>query len=117
MVEIVIVLSVLLAVGLFGFLTTTLTPALMTEVGLWTLLVGMITGVPAGFWYHVLLYRTLVRKTQLPSNWWTSPVQYHTWLDHDELRRLQPWFRTGGIGFVLALAGGLAAMAGLLMSR
>jgi len=29
---------------------------------------------------------------------------------------VRPWFRLGGIGFALSLAGGLAAMAGLLLA-
>jgi hypothetical protein len=117
MVELVLVLCALLAVGLVGLLTTLLTPGLMTELGLWTLLAGLMIGVPAGLWYHVLLYRALARRMSLPSKWWISPVQYHVRLDHGELARLQPWFAIGGIGFVLSLSGGLATMAGLLMSR
>jgi hypothetical protein len=117
MVELLLVLCALLAVGLVGLLTTLLTPGLMTELGLWTLMVGLMTGIPAGLWYHVLLYRALARKMSLPSNWWISPVQYHARLDQRELSRLQPWFTIGGIGFVLSLSGSLATMAGLLMSR
>jgi hypothetical protein len=117
MIELIVVLSALLAVALIGVLTTVLTPTVMTELGLWTLLVGMMAGVPAGLWYHVLLYQMLARKMQVPWNWWTSPVQFHSRLDQDELRRLERWFRTGGIGFGLSVAGGLAAMAGLLLSR
>jgi hypothetical protein len=32
-----------------------------------------------------------------------------------ELARLKPWFTVGGIGFILSMVGGLAAMAGLLV--
>jgi len=32
-------------------------------------------------------------------------------------RRIRPWYRLGGIGFVLSVVGGLAAIAGLLMAR
>ncbi len=58
MLEIALVLATIVTVGLLGFLTTIITPRLMT---------------------------------------------------------LKPWFTIGGIGFVLSIVGGLAAIAGLLV--
>lgn len=115
--EIALVLLALLTVGLFGLAATLLTPQLMTTVGLWTLLLGLVTGLPTGFWYHVVLYRLLSSKMTLPARWWWSPVGLHPHLAQADLARIKPWFVLGGIGFLLSLAGGLAAMAGLLLSR
>lgn len=114
--EIAIVLLALLAVGVTGLVTTVLTPSLMTEVGLWTLLAGLLIGIPTGLWYHVVLYRLLAIKMALPAKWWWAPVELHPHLEPEEMTRIKPWFLVGGIGFLLSLAGGVAAMAGLLLS-
>lgn len=115
MLEIALVLATLVTVGLLGFLATILTPRLMTAIGLWTLAAGLLVGVPTGFWYHVLLYRILSARIALPQKWWWAPVDLHPHLTQQELARLKPWFTIGGIGFVMSVAGGLAAMAGLLI--
>jgi hypothetical protein len=115
MLEIALVVSTLLSVALLGVLTTILTPHLMTEVGLWGLAAGLLTGVPTGFWYHVVLYRLLAHRMTMPARWWLSPVTLHPHLTDREAARIRPWFLAGGLGFALSLAGGLAAMAGLLM--
>jgi hypothetical protein len=116
MLEIALVVMTLLGVGLLGIMTTILTPHLMTQLGLWILAVGLLSGVPTGFWYHVVLYRLLARKMMMPAKWWLFPVALHPHLTGDEVARIRPWFLAGGLGFALSLAGGLAAMAGLLMA-
>jgi hypothetical protein len=113
--EIALVLATIVAVGFLGFLATILTPRLMTTIGIVTLALGLLVGIPAGFWYHVLLYRVLSLRIALPPKWWWSPVDLHPHLTEQELTRLKPWFTIGGIGFVLSVVGGLAAMAGLLV--
>lgn len=117
MLEIALVLLALLTVGLLGLATTLLTPQLMTAAGLWTLLLGLVTGIPTGFWYHVILYRLLSKRIVLPARWWWSPVDLHPQLGQEELAKIKPWFVLGGVGFLLSLAGGLAAMAGLLLNQ
>jgi hypothetical protein len=113
--EIALVLATIVAVGVLGFLATIFTPRLMTTIGLVMLALGLLVGVPTGFWYHVLLYRVLSLRIALPPKWWWSPVDLHPHLTEQELARLKPWFAIGGIGFVLSVVGGLAAMAGLLV--
>jgi hypothetical protein len=115
MLEIALVLATVVTVGLLGFLATILTPRLMTTIGVVTLAVGLLVGVPTGFWYHVLLYRVLSARMTLPPKWWWAPVDLHPHLTGPELSRLKPWFTVGGVGFALSLVGGLAAMAGLLV--
>ena len=61
-------------------------------------------------------------KTGTLSLFWPARPQAHNpigagHLEEHELRRMKLWYVIGGIGFVLSVAGGLAAMAGLLMSR
>jgi hypothetical protein len=69
MVELFLVISALVMVGLLGQMTTMLTPQVMLETGIWTLLLGLIIGLPAGLWYHILLYRALAQRVPLPPNW------------------------------------------------
>jgi hypothetical protein len=117
MIESLPVLAVVLTVGFLGIAASILTPPMITEMGLWLLIVGLLTGLPTGLWCHVLLYRALAPRQPLPPSWWRSPVQYHALLAPDQAARIKPWFPFGGIGYVLSLAGGLAAMAGLLLDR
>jgi hypothetical protein len=117
MLELVLVIAAVVSVGVIGLTTAVITPQLMTMVGLWILLSGLLLGIPTGVWYHVVLYRALVHTMSPPRRWWTSPVQYHARLSAQDVARIKPWFTLGGVGFVLSVAGGLAAMAGLLLSR
>jgi hypothetical protein len=107
----------LVAVGFIGFGATILTPRLIAAIGLGTLCLGIVMGVPTGVWYHVILYRLVSAKIPLPRSWWLSPSRLHGQLTDVERRRITPWYRTGGVGFVLSVVGGLAAIAGLLMGR
>ena len=103
MLEITLVLIAVAAVGLIGFVATTLTLHLTAAIGL--------------VWYHVLLYRFVSAKIPLPRKWWLSPATLHRHLTDAEQRRIRPWYRTGGVGFVLSVVGGLTAIAGLLLER
>ena len=117
MLEITLVLIAVVVVGLIGLVATLFTPRLITAIGLGTLLLGLVVGVPAGLWYHVILHRLVSAKIPLPRKWWLSPSDLHHHLTDAERRRIKPWYRIGGIGFVLSVVGGLAAIAGLLIGR
>jgi len=117
MLEITLVVSAVAAVGLIGFVATTFTPHLTAAIGLGILLLGLVLSVPTGVWYHVLLYRFVSARIALPRKWWLSPAKLHRHLTDAEQRRIRPWYRTGGVGFVLSVVGGLTAIAGLLLAR
>ncbi|MBS0170318.1 MAG: hypothetical protein JSR62_08165 [Nitrospira sp.] len=117
MLELLIVLGSLLLIGLTGLVTMVITPPLMVEFGLWVLAAGLMLGIPSGWWYHVLLYRTLAANMPVPSHWWRRPVDLHSLLTVDEYHRVRPWFVAGAVGFVLCLIGGVAAIAGMLVLR
>ncbi|HET8575878.1 MAG TPA: hypothetical protein VFO18_02175 [Methylomirabilota bacterium] len=117
MLEITLVLMAIVAVGLIGFVATAFTPHFMTAIGLSTLLLGLVMGVPTGVWYHVILYRFVSAKAPLPRTWWLSPSTLHRQLTDAEQSRIRPWYRIGGLGFVLCVAGGLIAIAGALLGR
>ena len=117
MFEITLVVIALAAVGLAVFLTTILTPHLVAAIGTGTLALGLLLAVPTGFWYHVILYRCLQSRIPLPRRWWVSPADLHPHLTEAERRRIRPWYRIGGVGFVLSVVGGLSAIGGLLLGR
>ena len=114
MIEIALVLLALVAVELVGFVAAVPPSSLMTVAGLAALVLGLVIGVPTGLWYHVILYRFVSSKVPVPGDWWLSPSSLHRHLTDAEQRRIEPWYRVGGVGFVLSVAGGLAAIAGLL---
>lgn len=117
MLELLLVLGSLVVIGLIGLLAVVITPPLMVEVGLWGLALGLLIGIPTGWWYHVTLYRVLAARMALPSRWWRKPVELHPLLTSDEYRRVRPWFMAGALGFVLCLIGGVAAIVGMLVIR
>ncbi len=117
MLEVLLVPASLMVIGLISLLTVVVTPPRMVELGLWALALGLLIGVPMGWWYHLVLYRTLASRMPLPSRWWRKPVELHPLLAPEEYRRVRPWFMAGALGFVLCLTGGVAAIAGMLVMR
>ncbi len=117
MLEITLVLIALVGVGLGGAAAAVVTPGLIVTIGIGILLLGLVMAVPTGLWYHVVLYRCVSTKMQLPRTWWVSPSGLHSHLTEGERRRINPWYRIGGTGFVLCLVGGGAAIGGLLLAR
>jgi len=82
-----------------------------------TPVLGLVVGVPTGFWHHAVLYRIVAARIAVPRAWWLAPSDPHVHLTDAEQRRIGLWYGLGGIGFVLSVAGGLAAIVGLLMAR
>lgn len=78
--------------------------------------VGLVAGVPTGFWYHVALYRTLRRRGPLPARWWLRPVPLHSRLREDERSSVLRWFVLGGIGFGVVVMGCGTVVLGLLVA-
>lgn len=85
----------------------------LTTWGLALLAFGLLVGIPAGLYYHVVLYRILGPQGRLPPRWWLSPSTYHVHLEEEEARRIRRWFVLGGVGFLCCLAGGALALSGL----
>ena len=117
MLEAMVALGAVAVLGLVAPLAAAPSAPVMIGLALGALLVGLVVGVPAGFWYHVLLYRIVSAKAPVPRKWWLSPADLHVHLSAAEQRRIKPWYRLGGLGFVLSVVGGLAAIAGLLVAR
>jgi hypothetical protein len=117
MLELTLVLTAVVAVGVIVIVASVVTPGLIAGVGFGVLFFGLLIGLPTGFWYHVILYRFVSARMPLPRAWWLSPSTLHTHLTGAERRRITPWYLIGGVGFVLCLVGGLAAIGGVLLGR
>jgi hypothetical protein len=117
MLEATLVLAAIGAVGLVILLAALLTPPVLIMGAIGVLFLGLVVGVPTGFWYHVVLYRIVSAKIPVPRRWWLSPSTLHVHLTDPEERRIRLWYRLGGIGFMLSMVGGLAAIAALLILR
>lgn len=117
MLEFVLVLASLAGIAVIGFITKLITPLIMIEFGLWILAGGLLIGIPAGVWYHVVLYRALKKRMALPAGWWRRPVELHARLTPSEFKPVRPWFVAGAAGFVLCCVGGVAAIAGLSVGQ
>ncbi len=66
---------------------------------------GMLLGVPTGFWFHVLLRRVMRERKIVMPMWWLKPMTVYEQLGAQDRRRVMPWLYAGGAGFVLAIAG------------
>ena len=117
MLELLLVLATVAVIALIGLLTVLVTPPQMVAYGLWALAAGLLIGIPTGWWYHVVLYRTLSSRMAMPSRWWHTPVDLHPLLQMAEYRRVRPWFLFGALGFALCVTGGIASIAGMLVLR
>ncbi len=117
MLEIALVLAAVAAVGFAGVMSAIVTPRLMAGIGVGALFLGLVIGLPTGFWYHVILYRVVSARMPFPRRWWLSPSRLHTHLSGAEQSRITPWYLIGGVGFVLSVAGCLTAIVGLLLGR
>ena len=66
---------------------------------------GLAVGVPAGFYYHLRLWRALRPRLELGAAFWLHPVSFHPQLTDAEKKRVMPWLYLGGAGFIVALVG------------
>jgi hypothetical protein len=117
MLELALALVGLVTAGIIALIGHAITSQTAIAVGLVTIALGLMVGLTTGFWYHVLLYRILSARMRLPGRWWVSPSRLHKHLTSGEWRRITPWYRLGGLGFVLCVAGGAAAIAGSLLGH
>ena|SRR5205085_12664411 len=117
MLEITLLLGALALIGSIGYLATVVTPDLVLTIGIVLLVGGLLEGVPTGLWYHVVLRRMIAAKGPVPPRWWLNPSKLHPALTAEEHRRVRFWFALGGLGYLIAVAGGVAAIVGMLVAR
>jgi hypothetical protein len=101
MIEALIVVGGVVGLGGMALLALSVPPLVIAYVCLGMLATGFTVGLPAGFYYHLLLRRELLRVGPLPRGWYVRPFEQHALLDDEALSRLRPWWSIGGFGFLL----------------
>jgi hypothetical protein len=77
--------------------------------------IGMLLGVPTGFWYHVKLRAALARHGAPPERWWVRPVSLHGQVDPLDRPGVMRWFVAGGVGFVITVLGCFGIVLGVVL--
>ena len=114
-IEIAIVVFTVAALSVGGLLLPLLPAELVVLAGAGCVGVGLLLGVPTGFWYHVRLRDCLIARGELPPRWWLRPTAHHGRLRPADRPRVMPWFVAGGAGFLITVVGCVVAAAGALL--
>jgi hypothetical protein len=108
---VVSVISVLIASGLA---VIWLPWQLLLVIGFIGIGTGLFVGVPAGFYYHVLLRVFLLKTPPIPERWWIHPTRYHDRLKGPGATRVFLFFYLGAAGFFLIIVGAFITMLGVV---
>ncbi|MGB5812733.1 MAG: hypothetical protein WBG86_19520 [Polyangiales bacterium] len=84
--------------------------------GIWITIVGFAVGIPAGFLYHVQLYRVLHPRGALPPGWYWRPIRFNRCLRPEERGGVMSWCYLGGLGFLVICLGLLMMGGGVAMA-
>jgi hypothetical protein len=112
--EALLVLGAVATLAGMALLAAVVDPDALLRAGAWITLAGLVTGVPAGGWYHLVLYRALRARGPLPARWWLRPVDLHVLLGDPERGPVLRWFALGGLGFAVVVIGCAVLVLGLL---
>jgi hypothetical protein len=103
--EFVIAASIVATVGAALSARVLLHWEFLLRLGVILTALGLLIGLPAGFYYHVRLRRCLIRNSVLPKNWILFPTRHHEHLSPSEWSGLKLWFGIGAAGFFICIAG------------
>lgn len=117
MIEAFIVLGAIAALVAVGLALTVLEPAWLLIVGLGCIAGGFVVGVPAGAYYHLVLYRCLRELGEVPRSFWLYPTRYHHHLSPPQWRAVSRWFVLGAAGFGLIVLGCVVLALGVWRAR
>ncbi|MGD8318488.1 MAG: hypothetical protein PVH21_16420 [Myxococcales bacterium] len=86
------------------------------EGGIWVTAAGFVLGVPTGLVYHVLLYRALQPRGQLPRGWYWRPLRFNALLQNGERASVMAWCYAGAFGFAVICVGLLMMGSGVSLA-
>ena len=112
--EIWIVASILVlffSISLLSYFSGTI----ILAAGIALIVIGLILGVPIGFYYHLLLFQRIKLLGRELKGWWISPHRYHEYFPEKERRLLSRWFWIGAVFFNIAMIGCGLVFIGLFM--
>lgn len=104
--EIAITVGLVLAIAALGAISLVHWRDLFA-VGIVLNIVGFAIGVPAGFLYHLFLYRSLRGIVQLPKRWFWNPIRLNSHLKPGDRRHVMSCCYIGAGGFFIIVAGQL----------
>ena len=84
--------------------------------GVWMTAAGFAFGLPTGFIYHVVLYRALRPRGELPRGWYWRPLRFNDRLLPEERGRVMSWCYAGAVGFAVISIGLLLMGTGVLVA-
>jgi len=116
MLETLFVLAALLVLVALGSAQVLLSVSALLTIGIGCIVAGGAVGLPAGFYYHVVLYRHLQQLGGAPAGWYWHPTRFHRQLDRQQMAGVKTWFLLGGAGFSLMVLGCLVTAVAALMS-
>jgi hypothetical protein len=114
MTEALVVFGVVIALVGLGSLALLVPVEVLALMGGACILAGFLLGLPAGAYYHYVLYRCLASRGEVPSDFIWHPTRFHAQLRHDELRRVRPWFLAGALCFGMIMLGSTIILLGFL---
>lgn len=86
-------------------------------LGLLLFAVGMAVGVPAGFWFHVVLRRMMRQRSIEQRDWWLRPFNSYNRLDARDRLPMRLWLYLGGAGFLLTVLGCVLLAVGAIKNQ
>jgi hypothetical protein len=114
MTEALVVIGVVFGLILLGTMAIVVPIEALAMAGGACIIAGFLVGVPTGVYYHYVLYRCLATRGQVPSDFIWHPTRFHVQLQHDELRRIKPWFYAGAVCFGMIMLGSTIILLGFL---
>jgi hypothetical protein len=105
MLEALLVLAFVLAIGGGAVAWSALAADALLIAGLWLVAAGFAFGIPTGFWYHVELRRVLAMGGALPARWWLHPTRLHGAIPPERWWRVMGWCYAGALGWLVSFAG------------
>ena len=84
---------------------TATNPETVFMAGVALVAAGFGFGLPTGFVYHVMLYRSLRRINALPARWWLHPTSLHNNIPDEDRGCVLGWCYAGALGFLVILIG------------
>lgn len=116
MIEMLLIAGVLAVIGGVTALFALVPWYLLFGAGVGLIGLGLLIGVPTGFWFHVLLRRVMRERGLQVPRWWLRPMSVYEQLSLGDRRRVSAWLYAGGAGFVLAMCGCAMFAVGALRS-
>jgi hypothetical protein len=111
--EIGITGSIVLVIGLTGALYLFPFRGLLLA-GTWMVIGGFAVGLPAGFIYHLQLWRTLKPRGELPAGWVWRPIELNKNLRSYDRVRVLTWCYLGALGFFAIVIGLVVFVMGII---